>query len=208
VWKSERIDEAKGILLRYYTDQQTSQSARLIGFVVALFTLLGAVQISKSNPLSTAFNNFPFLFDKEIASAINWSILKFPLFFASVCILNFFIVRAIYRFSVYGFLSSCLIDLRLSEIHDTLAAYKESEDNQRLIWALHVTACTKIKKDIKRAFGLPVTLFIPLGDEGEEGKGDEEGKAEERGKSEEWKGYLAILGISIFLTITILGLLW
>lgn len=202
MWDESRIDNTKDSLLRYYTDQQTALSARLIGFVVALFTLIGAVQLSKSEPLFSTFASIPFPYGREIASAINWSIFEFIFLFLLVFTLAFFITRSIFRFSVYGFLSSCLISMKQKDVEETLRKYKDLIDKQSLYWVLHLTTYEEMCSCRKLAYWLfPAKWFVGGGVPKTDVSGNDV-------KTDTWKGYLVIIIASFSLTVIILGLLW
>lgn len=119
------FEEAKSALLSHYSEQQVSQGARLIGFAVALFTLVQTVQSTHDGGLSVLF---PF--------DLGWSvpgILKLPFLFAGIFILMTFIVRTIFRYAAMAYLVQCLIELSPVDVaadqsYQTIVQYRATEE--------------------------------------------------------------------------------
>jgi len=84
--------EVKNALLRYYSESQTSQGARLIGFVVALLTFLQLVQVGG---------------------------LLSKILFIGIFGLTVYIVRSIFRFAVFGMLCSSLISISPKDLKES-----------------------------------------------------------------------------------------
>lgn len=111
-----RFDESKNALLRYFSDLQMSQVARLIGFIVALFTLLQTAQ--NSNPLSKVFPIF-----LVSINLLSLESLKILFLFLIAFLLMLFVVRAVIRFAIFGKLSSHLISIYPFEIPENASAH-------------------------------------------------------------------------------------
>ena len=111
------FNETKNALLRHYASNQSSQSARLIGFLIGLFTLLQTVQHSEKEPLAGIFKNIEFALTFEIHPIVG-DMFKLLLFSVFVWVSLVFIVRTIFRFPLFSYSSDCLITLKLSDISE------------------------------------------------------------------------------------------
>jgi len=193
------FNETKNALLRYYTSQQTSQGARLIGFTLALFTLIQTVQNSKQQPLSNIFSDLANTLTEfaqtceifEVLSSIIVTI-SFPLFFLSIFILLFFIFRTIFRFSIFAFFSDYLIKIKSCEI---------SKTTKPIHHAIHETISDKWEKESKRVYlFFKLIWFI--------NRDSKTSKQDRKTSRQHWIGFI-LCGIFAFLLSLILMLfLW
>jgi hypothetical protein len=178
---SNQFNETKSALLRHYTSNQTSQGARLIGFTVALFTLLQTVQHSRQEPLSRIFSNID-AFLPQVAPGFAAS-LKFLLFFCSVLALFFFIFHAIFRFIVFAYFSDSVIRVKQSEI---------SLWTEGIHQDIHVAARIRMEETKKRIYGVfPTVWFVAKGEE-----------------SQHWKGWIACFFLALCSTLILMLFLW
>ena len=155
-WSYYQISEARKAVQTYYADQQSQQGARLVGFVIGLFTLLQLAQASKNLRLSGVFPNFP-----KVIEAINapfWDFLKVLFLLAGTTIIMFFIFRTIFRYSLYGVMASQVFIVKESEIEK----YKQDSDYNELHAFNQVVAVDAYKN--KKVFWLPARWFMSLDD--------------------------------------------
>lgn len=111
------FNETKNALLRHYASNQSSQSARLIGFLIGLFTLLQTVQQSQKEPLAGIFKNIEFALTFEIHPSVG-DVFKLFFFSVFVWVSLVFIVRTIFRFQLFSYSSNYLITLKLSDLSE------------------------------------------------------------------------------------------
>lgn len=115
--------KAQETLLGYYSDLQDSQVTRLIGFVVGLFALLQLAQYSDGSTHE---------FSRYLAFSLNLSSIfvdfKVAVLFTGSSIILYFILRAIFRYSLFGYLPSKIITARKEEAEQVLADWKECEN--------------------------------------------------------------------------------
>lgn len=169
--------EIKNSLIHYYTAQQTSQSARLIGFLVALFTLLQTVQYSKLYPLNGLFPNTIITFP-----CLAWftELLKLLLLLLGILFLMVFIVRTVFRFSIYADLSGMMMEINLNDSKAEEPPISHSAAHNKLVSKV---AAKKVYWIFKLGW------FIP-------------------GFDELKKGWISSLLVGGILTIIIFALLW
>ena len=84
------FEDVKNSLLCYYGDCQSSSGTRLLGYIVALFTLVEVARIGQSS---------------------NESWLKFSIFFSGIVFLMIMIVRTSFRYAAFSGFCSYLIDI-------------------------------------------------------------------------------------------------
>lgn len=150
-------DPVRSALLRYYTDQQVSQSARLIGFTLALFTLFQIVQSSRTDRFSYIF---PALINIDVSPC-----LKFLFFFCLVWVLFIFLIRAIFRFSVFGLASGHAIFVTDSEVQKMRDEQKGKNEPEKDEFHIFHDAVFKRLSE-KRVFGfIRVEWFYAVGKE-------------------------------------------
>lgn len=102
----DAINEAKNALLHYYSSQQASHGALVIGFTVASFTLIQVFQSSSG---------------RAVASPL--MILFFGL---GLQVLMLLLIYTIFRFSLYGSVSSTLLSVETEDIEEpTLGKIQE-----------------------------------------------------------------------------------
>jgi hypothetical protein len=153
--KRGEFSETKDALLRYYSSKQSSQAARLVGFGVALFTLLQVVQQSKDKPLSDIFINTDIFFSEflqtiglsEVFSSIGAGA-KFFLFLASLVIIMTFLVRTFFRFAVFAQAAEFLLRLPPAKV---------PECTEPIHSVIDIAVMGDMKE--KKAFGFRLSLF-------------------------------------------------
>jgi len=176
------FEEARNTLLSHYSDSQTSQGARLIGFAVALFTLIQTVQSSGSNLLSTIFPTGLVMAGFEILTPYANGA-KAILLFAGILVLMTYIVRTMFRFAVYSGFASYLINLLPFEV----------EKNQSIQSAIHNAVIqSMINKNAKLYWVIQCKWFI----------------ASECHRRENRNGWILALIIALILTSILVWLLW
>jgi hypothetical protein len=172
------FEETKSSLLRYHSELQSSQAARLVGFAVALFTLIQTVQTARQNGLSVIFGvelNIP------IPSSVG--LLSFS---AGIFILMLLIIRAIFRYAAIASLAQRLIELEPFHIEEGRSFHND----------VAYKACEKFSKERSKLYiGLfPAIWFVRTGFE--------------TSKNENLKGLIVSALIGFVLTVVLLGLLW
>jgi hypothetical protein len=90
---SNDFNSAKEALLKYYSDTQISLGARLIGYIVALFTLFEAVSNFSKSGFSDIFLGVTITTDPFTSFA------KLALFFVGTWLLIIYIIRTIFRYA-------------------------------------------------------------------------------------------------------------
>ena len=140
-----QFSEDRDVLLRYYSEIQSSQSARLIGFSVALFTLLQMVQLSGQGTFSKIFPFVSMSVPSWLITILNFVV--FLIFLGTVFLLNLYIIRSIFRYAVYGLLIS-----QLMYVSQTVAKPQKDESFLRVISKIAVERIEKRK----------LYTFIPL----------------------------------------------
>lgn len=119
----EEFYATKGALLQYYSSMQASQATRLIGFVIALFTLIQAVQNLKESYLSSLFPTLAGALESVLVVSPTLVVLldfiKLGGLFVGIYLLMLFVMRTIFRFSVFSYLASHLADVKESDVYGT-----------------------------------------------------------------------------------------
>lgn len=132
----DQFIQAKNGLMRYYTSQQTSQSARLIGFTVALFTLLQTV-----------------LYSHQEAFRMLTTTKLYPLFFGMWFLITW-LIRTIFRYLISAYLAQAAVHIDLAQIDRTRpihSAIQEAivrgfiDSNKKAYWIFPVTWFLAIK---------------------------------------------------------------
>jgi hypothetical protein len=155
-WTYYQISEARKQLQTYYSDQQNQQMTRLIGFVIGLFTLLQLTQLSKSYPLRNVFPSFPHVIGATYAPF--WDFLKVLFLFFGVSLILFFILRTIFRYSLYGSMASWVMNVKDYEVKK----YRNNVEYNEML-AFNVILSQGVYKD-GHIFGLPANWFFNLND--------------------------------------------
>jgi len=137
--------------LSYYTSLQTAQVTRLIGFVAGLFTLLQLTQIPDNLGLERFF---PTLFPTEVLPDIWIEIFKFKALFFGTLLITFFILRAIFRFCVFGYLGSYITNVEKADIEKIYKADKEEKARERPILVIKRATSQRFINDDRRAYGI------------------------------------------------------
>lgn len=164
--------EAKNSLIRFYTSQQTSQSARLIGFTIALFTLLQTVQNSEREPLSGIFSELARhigaivseLGISEILVMHAWigELSKLILVFIAIAGLMTWLIRTLFRFLVWAYFAQFVRNVSFGEIGNTKPIHQE----------IHNATLKLMRKKNKKGYWLfPLIWFIPTAEGSQTGKG-------------------------------------
>lgn len=160
----DEFRETKNALLRYYTSNLTSQGARLIGVAVTLFTLIQLVQNSKEVSLSTILlSDFVPAIQLSETGLLILAALKLLLFGGILLALLFFVIRSIFRFVVFGYLSSYLIRLEHTEV---------SESTTSLHRTIHSTVVDNLEDAKQKVFWIfPLVWFVSRGKPSQHRKG-------------------------------------
>jgi hypothetical protein len=177
-WELDRSAEARRALLSHYTAQQNGQVTRLVGFVIGLFTLLQLSQALGDKALNQIFRNVPGF----IQFTMPWigDVLKTLFLFFGTWIILYFILRAIFRFAFYGYLTSEVMIVtdeeavkavedeakekvkREGKAQDQEEIKKEFKKfKDREIWALN-TATLRHEYDGKKIYYVPAKWFFAL----------------------------------------------
>jgi hypothetical protein len=208
-WNNEDFESARKELLAHYTAQQNGQSSRLLGMVVGLFTLLQLTQLMKNSPLGEIFTSFPAI--SPYLSPYWTDLLKVIFLSAGVWLVLLFLLRSIFRFSVYGHMASSIIGISKEKTKFTIVCLAKTVERQRVekdrsetidhvinhfkccpIGALHVAVSKEVHG--KLAFGLPLKLFLPTDNY--------------LCPNRENIGYIALGLLAVFLTVLFLLFLW
>lgn len=175
-------ENTRSELLRYYTSQQASQGARLIGFAIVLFTLTQLVQHSHEQPLSSVFSNLPVLLPLSEIGLIIVELLKFGVLLFSIALLIFWVIRTIFRFTVFAYFAQRLIE---SDEIEVSAQTKEPNCS-----TVH-DAVSNLVAEKKVYFKIPLVWFYT------------------RGKnSQHSKGFLFSAILAILVSLVLLWFLW
>jgi hypothetical protein len=193
LWYDKNIEEARRALLTYYTSLQSSQTTRLIGFVAGLFTLLQLTQVSKSLTLHTMFSSFPIIINFPV---IVWEAIRFVTLFGGIFIIIFFILRAIFRFCIFGLLSSAVANLSEEDYDTVLKDIGNVAEKKGPIQLMKIVASWKVVvKDNRKAYGvLPAKLFVQFN--------------HKEYKTPKYWGAFWLALLSFIITILILAILW
>jgi hypothetical protein len=157
-----KLRKQEAALLSQYTAQQNGQGTRLIGFVVGLFTLLQLTQALDQSALSRIFPNFI----SFLQLTAPWGdFLKVLFLFMGTWVILYFILRSIFRFSVYGHLSSAAMYVTEEEAEEVVVDYSKNSKNPEkykklAVWAINI-AVARIVYD-KKVWRLPACWFASL----------------------------------------------
>jgi hypothetical protein len=199
--------EAKNALLSDYSSRQTDQVARLIGFSVALFTLLEAVRGSRQQPLSGAFSTISSAIPNVFAG-ISWlaELVKLILLFASIWGLIFLIVRAVIRFSLFSHYVTNIISVKQEDIrkisrNELLKGIIIDKINPDESLHLQIIKLAQGKKayEIEKVH-TKLFLFVPL-------SWFFNSKIESTA-STKWQGWLFYVASSFLITLLLMWFLW
>jgi hypothetical protein len=184
-----RVDKIKSDLLSYYSSQQISQGARLVGFAVGTFTLLQVVL--HQNHISEIFPDARLILTSNefLVSDGFWKVFILAL---GTFMLLVWLIRAIFRFAVF----SCLANWTKLVYHKKVQEYISSSKDELSIHAA-VMGCARIKyseeKNHKHLYWLlPSAWFFPFFPEE---------------KTETWKGGIVVTMLAFVSTLTLFWLL-
>ena len=179
--KLSQFREAKSALLHYYSSNRDSHGVRLIGFTAGLFTLIQIVQNSKKEPLSGIFTKTSVILGGIPPSYTE--AFKLLVFFAGNGLLLFFIIRSIFRFAVFGYLSEFTLAVNSDETFERAEA---------IHMAIHKIVEKKIVSTKKKLYGVfPLRWFVSTGKD-----------------SEHWKGYSLCVFLAVGFTFLLISILW
>jgi hypothetical protein len=147
--KSDKFDNAKSTLLKYYSDSQTRLSTRLFAFSVVVFTLL---QISSwsNKGLSAIARNI-------VLFSVNFSPTFIAFFFALLVIITY-MVRTVFRFASFSAMCNWVIIEPFNSggtdmIHSISESIfrKMSKKPERIFWVFpfNLFVCGRIVDDNK-----------------------------------------------------------
>lgn len=171
LWKGKEddIEKARHELLSHFTAIQNNQGTRLIGFVAGLFVLLQLTQTSKAYLLATIFHSFPTITVLGDASLFwLWDSLKVAFLFAGTWAVLFFVLRTIFRYSVFGKMSSYAIWVTKDDAKDFVRAYAKAKNMKpvefefRKTWVLAEAAAKKVYHETIY-WKLPARWFLGFG---------------------------------------------
>ena len=196
--KEDNFEKAKHSLLSHHTAQQNSQATRLIGFVAGLFVLLQLTQTSKLYELTNVFPNFPTIIVFG-DSPVLWDFLKVVFLFMGTWAILFFILRAIFRYAVFGKIAFSAMWVTMDDAKVFVRDYTRKEKKNpvefefREIWVLNQAASKKVYHE-KIYLILPAKWFLKF--------------ASPECPSREIIGYLFIGAVAFILAFKLLLFLW
>ena len=190
-WEPCEIAETRKALLDLYVHQQTAQGTRLIGFVAALFVLLQLTQASKSYRLTEVFASFPPIIPFGNVPLL-WDFLKVIFLFLATTLIMYLILRSIFRFAFYGYMSSEIMVVTEDDAKDAIIENAKTP-NIGSLWAFH-KATARVVYNKKVYWFFPAYLFFRIGDS----------KFPDRDK----QGFLVLLIISLATAFLLLLFLW
>ncbi len=166
-WTPDDVREAKNSLIKYYSDQQGSQSTRLVGFAVGLFTLLGLAQVSFDKGLREVYSNFQgFVVFTDIPWF--WDFCKVVFLLFSTWLILFFIVRSIFRYAMFGYMSTILMNLPRDVAEQIIVENAKKEEVPVFIdrqqWAFNVATMRALYKDVHLFWIFRARWFFTSGD--------------------------------------------
>ena len=167
-WDPESLDKSREVLLNYYVSEQNSQSTRLVGFTVGLFALLSLAMSSGQNTLHATYSNYQgFLVFADVP--LFWDYLKVIFLYIGTSVILFAILRAIFRYSYWGQLTTAVIfeakegkegmDELLKDVIERRKNEKQDKPPNELS-DLNVASVRYIYG--KKIFGLPASWFVSV----------------------------------------------
>ena len=167
------IEKAKRALLSHYAAQQNSQGTRLIGFVAGLFALWTLT--SNVPGLNQVFGlpRIPLITD-WVLSLPPWAVdsvdlVKVAILFFGTSIILFYILRTIFRHSVFGLLSVQAMWVTRNEVIETVRAIAKSKNKKPLeyehreLFMINFTCARIIYQNNKLIYWkIPVRWFFPI----------------------------------------------
>lgn len=175
----------KNALLSYYNSQLTAQSARLIGFSVALFTLLELAQNSSNLRLSNILSSASHC---SLLTPLGTDLFRFGFLFVATVFIVAMIVRTLGRFSVFAQISEELLKVTLDSATKKMKKMKEEEPETTMHEAIHRDAVDKL---LERNVGIP--LFRTNWFTGENSR---------------WLAWIVSAIYGVVVAILLLGFLW
>jgi hypothetical protein len=188
--------KAQETLLGYYGDLQSSQGTRLIGFAVGLFALLQIAQYPEGS--SHAFNKY-LAFNLNLSSI--FAGFKVAVLFGGCLIILYFILRAIFRYSLFGYLPSKIITARKEEAELVLAEWKGRADlkgkepTSSALYALNTSIFRKVH-DENTVFRIKSRYFYSVLDPNQQYQGNERA------------GKVILLFLAVVLSGVLIAFLW
>lgn len=175
--QNDQLEEARAELLRHYVDLQTSQSTHLIGFVAGIFTLVSAV--SSNDRLFKVFT-------EGSGIIISFQLpqwLGFWLFYGAVMVLLFFVLRSVFRFTVFGYLSVYVVLVTQNDIGNA--------QEPPVISRVQVATAARLRTANRKSFGFPAMWFLATSD-----------------GNEECKGWVVCALLALVFSAILIGLIW
>jgi hypothetical protein len=195
LWHNEKIEEARKTLLTHYNSVQTSQVTRLIGFVAGLFTLLQLTQVSRTSTLSTMFSSFQ---TNIIIPPLLWDGFRFAILYIGTLIITFFILRAIFRFCIFGFISSAILNMSKGYFDEHIEKIEIDKEKIALIQTMNILAVMSVLDAKRRVYYLfPAKYFLHF-----------DMKEVEGYKTPKYWGTFCILILALVISTLIIVILW
>lgn len=203
LWSSiegkNNVIETKKTLFQHYTALQHSQAVRLVGFVTGLFTLLGLTKVADNLRFSQIFSNFPTIILLDDSPQV-WDFLKVTFLFIGVSILMFFILRTIFRFSVFGNMNSKVATVTSENLRQVVRDYATDEKTvqeceEKILWVCEM-ATSRLAKITKIYWFLPASLFLHHKDK------------DSKYTCNTTIGHLFLIGLSVFISSTLILFFW
>jgi hypothetical protein len=193
-----KLSEARNTLLKHYTDLQTAQGTRLIGFVAGLFALLQLTLTASTSGASQIFANtkIPVLTDWVLSlPSLLGEVMKAIVLLVGTSGILFFIVRTILRYAVYGHIAYGVISISEDDMRQFL--YKSDVDKSATELSILDGAVTRYVHTKKKAFLVPANLIVSVS------------KSHPKDFPNKTKrGYIYLGLLSLFFSILLLLLLW
>jgi hypothetical protein len=180
------IAEARIALVKHYSDQQTAQGARLIGFVAGLFALyqLAWTYMGKS-------------FDDVFTILFPTNIIKIVLLLFGTTIILVFAIHTIFRFAVFSHFVTVSMGICEDDIKNLLRYDKENK-NRPLLSCIHDAISKKVYLE-KKVFWISARYFIPV---------DTAERLQKYFPRRTIVGYAGLLYLSLSFSILLIVILW
>jgi hypothetical protein len=185
-WTYYQIADARKSIQSYYADQQSQQGTRLVGFVIGLFTLLQLTQAYKNSALRNVFPSFNNAFQTHYS--VLFDLWKTVFLFIGVSIIMYFILRTVFRYSLYGKMACNVMTISDEAV---LKHQKEEEYNELLAFNVEISESVYDKGNV---FGISASWFLTLHNK--------------KHPSKERNGEALCAVIAIIITLLLLLFLW
>ncbi len=191
----DKLEEARAVLLKHYTDEQTAQGTRLIGFVAGLFALY---QLTLNSISSESLGNIVITM---FSSSTNF--ITIFLLVAGTTVILVFIMRTMLRYAVFGHMVTILIQIDQGEIRKLLSyefknKWKEYKLRPLLAY-LHLSVSRCIYLDKIVFFIFPARYFLSV---------DKEPKIQVYFPDRTKRGYVGLFALSMSFSILLVLVLW